>query len=65
MLPSKQQRQLSHVKMGKRPILFDSASLQQTFVTAEMRKILQVEGECKKEWLGVTGFGETGGDVTM
>ena len=28
-----------------------------------MRKILQVEGECKKEWLGVSGFGGTGGDV--
>ena len=28
-----------------------------------MRKILQVEGECKKEWLGVSGFGDTGGDV--
>ena len=33
------------------------------FVTAEMGKILQVEGECKKEWLGVSGFGDIGGDV--
>ena len=49
-------------KAVKCRILFDSAS-QGTFVTAEMRKILQVEGECKKEWLGVSGFGDTGGDV--
>ena len=28
-----------------------------------MRKILQVDGECKKEWLGVSGFGDAGGDV--
>ena len=43
-------------------IFFDSAS-QRTFVTAEMKKILQVEGECKKEWLRVSGFGDTGRDV--
>ena len=49
-------------KAVKCRILFDSASLR-TFVTAEIRKILQVEGECKKEWLGVSGFGDTGGDV--
>ena len=49
-------------KAVKCRILFDSAS-QRTFVTAEMRKILQVEGKCKKEWLGVSRFGDTVGDV--
>ena len=30
-----------------------------------MRKILQVEGESKKEWLGVSKFSNTDGDVNQ